>query len=373
MPYHKTIPYSLFPLLFGLLSGCSSGLKQEAVSQKEPLNVILMIGDGMGLAQVSTTFYFKDGPSNFSRFEDIGFSITSSKSHKVTDSAGGATAMSTGHKSYNRAIGVTTDSTALPTILEQLGGRGYLTGLISLTSITHATPAAFYAHVTDRDMEEDIAAQLVEAPVDFFAGGGLKFFNRRSDGQDLYGKLERQGVRMDSTGLTGPLLPGHRHGFLLAEEGLPSKLAGRGDFLKEATDLVLDQFSKSESGFFLMIEGSYIDWGGHDRNPELMVSEALDFDQVLGVALDYVESHRNTILIVTADHETGGASVGKAYHTDASSGRKTEIPDSVAVYFNTNQHTAELIPVFSKGVGSDKFRGTYQNNEIYNRLMDLLD
>ncbi|HEX9600323.1 MAG TPA: alkaline phosphatase, partial [Mariniflexile sp.] len=141
---------------------------------KEPMSIIFMIGDGMGLPQITTAFYFGEGTPNFQQFQHIGLIKTSSISHEVTDSAAGATAFSTGEKTYNRAIGVSKDSMPQKTILEQLQEKGYQTGLISLTSITHATPAAFYAHVVDRDMHEDIAEQFINAQIDFVAGGGRK-------------------------------------------------------------------------------------------------------------------------------------------------------------------------------------------------------
>ncbi|UII25377.1 alkaline phosphatase [Fulvivirga maritima] len=336
--------------------------KAEAtIKEEKPLNVIFMIGDGMGLPQITSSFYYKGSPSNFEQFKNIGFIKTSSKSHKVTDSAGGATAFATGSKTYNRAISVSTDTTNMPTILEKLEEKNYKTGLISLTSITHATPACFYAHVKDRDMHEDIAAQLLTSGTDFFAGGGLKYFTKRADGKDLYGDFEKAGYIMDSTSLKNGLDADKKYGFLLAEEGIPSKIDGRGDFLLDATKVALEQLSASDSGYFLMVEGSYIDWGGHAKNAEMMVTEMLDFDKTLGYVLDYVESHENTLLVVTADHETGGVAIGKS-----------DRADSVAVYFTTDQHTAELIPVFAKGEHEDDFRGIYENNEINHKLVDAL-
>lgn len=336
------------------------GLTPQKPTEQEdaPLNIIMMIGDGMGVPQITTAFYYQSTPSNFERFRNIGFIKTSSKSHKVTDSAGGATAFATGEKSYNRAISVSTDTIPLPTILELLEKKDYKTGLISLTSITHATPASYYAHVKDRDMEEDIAGQLVDSGVDFFAGGGLNFFTKRKDGRNLYAKLQEVGYTMDSTGLSDAGDPEKKYGFLLAEKGLPSKIEGREDYLAEASQLALNHLSKSENGFFLMIEGSYIDWGGHAKNGELVVEEVLDFDKTLGIVLDYVEQHENTLLIVTADHETGGMAVGKSNRAD-----------SVAIYFTTDQHTAELIPVFAKGKGAENFTGIYENNQIYHKLL----
>jgi len=337
------------------------------VTEKEPLNIIFMVGDGMGIPQVSSAFYFGEHTPNFKQFESIGLSRTSSTSHLITDSAAGATAFSTGEKTYKRGIGVSSDTIALPTILEQLKEKGYQTGLISLTSITHATPAAYYAHVEDRDMHEEIAKQLVEAEVDFFAGGGKKYFQNREDGLHLYDSLKAKNYKLDTLELSKPDTA-RRNAYLLAEEGLPSKTEGRGDFLAEAAINGFNYFEANKKPFFMMIEGSYIDWGGHAKDDEMMIQEVLDFDKTIGVVLDFVKKHPNTLLVVTADHETGGVSIGKAYDE---SGK--EIPQQVQVYFNTDQHSTELVPVFAKGQGEELFRGIYENNEIYHKLMQAIN
>ena len=148
--------------------------------EKAPKNIIMMIADGTGLTQISSTQFYHSEPSNYERFKYIGLIKTSSASDLITDSAAGATSFASGIKTYNGAIGVNTDTIATPTILEELSERGYATGVIATSTITHATPASFYAHVKFRKMEEEIAEALTNSSVDFFAGGGLKFFNNRS-------------------------------------------------------------------------------------------------------------------------------------------------------------------------------------------------
>ncbi|APA65021.1 alkaline phosphatase [Maribacter sp. 1_2014MBL_MicDiv] len=361
-----------------LQSACTSQtaiIKEEtnvsASKEEAPVNIILMIGDGMGVPQISTAFYFEDRTSNFERFKSIGFHKSSSTSHWITDSAAGATAFSIGEKTYKRAIGVSADTVPKETILEKLQNKGYKTGLISLTSITHATPASFYAHVKDRDLHEEIAEQLAVSNVDFFAGGGKKYFNQRKDAKNLFLELANRQYNVDTLALTKPNAS-TKNAFILTEEGLPSKIDGRGDFLKEATENALHYFDQANQPFFMMIEGSYIDWGGHAENAEMVISEVSDFDRTLGAVLDFVESHPNTLLVVTADHETGGVSVGKFYETDKESGKKTEVPQKVGVYFNTDQHSGELIPVFAKGKGAHNFQGIYENSEIYHHMMKVI-
>ena len=229
------------------LTGCNTSKKEEkpeATTQEEPLSIIFMIGDGMGVPQVSTAYYFGDGLPNFSRFKHIGLHKTSDKVYRITDSAAGATAFSIGEKTYKRAIGVSADSLPKETILERLQDDGYQTGLISLTTITHATPASFYAHVPDRDMHEEIAAQLIDAEVDFFAGGGKKFFDNREDGRNLFEELMGKNYHLDTLGLS-ETVKDKKNAYLLADDGIPSKIDGRKNYLSEATTMALEYLKSS--------------------------------------------------------------------------------------------------------------------------------
>lgn len=340
----------------------ASAISTEKNQQPRPKNVILLIGDGMGLTQVTTRFFYGEGKPNFQRFPYIGLIKTSSSSHKITDSAAGATAFSAGKKTYNGAIGVDADTASAPTIIEMVADSMSI-GMVATSSITHATPASFYAHVASRSQNEDIAAQLSTSTVDFFAGGGLKFFSTRKDGLNYYDSLVQKGFMMDSTALDRPssLSLDQKYGFLMAPDGMPPMQEGRGDFLPEATQMALDYLSQDENGFFLMSEGSQIDWGGHNNNFEYIIEEVKDFDKTLGVALDFAEKDGNTLVVVTADHETGGFALsgGESYN-------------ELAGTFTTGSHTAALIPVFAYGPGAESFAGIYENTEIFDKIKALL-
>ena len=335
-----------------------------------PKNVILLIGDGMGLTQVSTSFFYNDKPSNFERFPVTGLIKTSSSSHKITDSAAGATAFSAGVSTYNGAIGVGPDEKPVPTLVELLSEEGLSVGLVATSSITHATPAAFYSHVKSRDMQDEIAAQLLTSGVDFFAGGGTKFFMKRKDNANYYDSLVQHGFTVDTTGLktSGKLASKKRYGYLLAPDGMPRMLDDRGDFLPEATQMAIDYLSQNENGFFLMSEGSQIDWGGHANDARYIVTEVLDFDKTLGLALDFAKKDGNTLVVVTADHETGGFAL-------AASGKKSGTGsdyDELNGTFSTGGHTATLIPVFAFGPGAEAFTGIYKNTEIFHKIMQVM-
>ena len=318
----------------------------------------------MGLTQVSTAYYFGAQTPSFSRFKYIGLHQNQPTDKKITDSAAGATAFSTGYKSYNAAIGVDEDTVARETILEWAAKNRKSTGLIATSSITHATPASFFAHVAHRNFHEEIAADFVKAPVDFAAGGGYKYFNQRADKQDLLTKLTSQGVQVDTNALGGDLVFGTRYAFLLGPDSLHSIRSGRGDFLPRATSTALQYLSKDKDGFFLMVEGSQIDWAGHNNDGESVIEEVLDFDKAVAVALDFAEKEGNTLVIVTADHETGGLSLSaqKVFGMDEYGAIKPT--------FSTGGHSATLIPVFAYGPGAEQFMGIYQNNDLFAKMMD---
>jgi alkaline phosphatase len=327
---------------------------------KKPKNIILLIADGTGLSQISAIQFYKEGPSNYERFPVVGLIKTSASDYLITDSAAGATAFASGIKTYNGAIGVGPDTMFVPTIVEQISKNGMSTGVISTSSITHATPAAFFAHTESRRSYEKIAEYLVNSPIDFFAGGGLEYFNKREDNQDLLPVLLKNGFVIDTVSLK--TMNTSKQGFLLADDAMPKMLEGRGDFLPKATKLAVNQLSKNKNGFFLMVEGSQVDWGGHSNESNYLITELIDFDKTLGVALDFAKRNGETLIIVTADHETGGFTLAPE------KGNYNKIEPS----FSTGGHSATMVPVFAHGPGAELFGGTYENTEIYHKMMRLL-
>lgn len=358
----------LLIMITGIVS-CSGSLQKKEASPETPVNIIFLIGDGMGLSAVSTGFYYGEEPSNFNRFKYIGLQKTSSATHKVTDSAASGSAMATGHKTYNGAIGVDTSKTSVTNITEVVSGYDWSTGVVATSSITHATPASFYAHVEQRNMEEAIAVQLLDSYIDFFAGGGTGYFNKRSDGQDLFTIAGEKGFILDTMELKSvdELQAGEKYGFLLAQGGMPSMLESRDDFLPEATDLAIKQLSLDKDGFFLMVEGSQIDWAGHANSTEYLVAEMLDFEKVIDVALDFAEKDGHTLVVVTADHETGGFTLSPKL--DEATGHSDY--RQVGPSFATGGHSATLIPVFAYGPGAEEFTGIYENTELFHKMAAL--
>ncbi len=360
--------YTAILLLSVILISCTPSNRGNMASEG-PANIIFLIGDGMGLSAVSTTIYYGDQVSEFSRFKEMGLIITSSATHKVTDSAASGTAMAAGKKTYNGALGVDTLKAPVEDITEVVSKLGWSTGIVVTSAVTHATPAAFYAHVEQRSMEEDIALQLLDSNIDFFAGGGTRFFTRRSDQVNLLPVAREKGFIMDTTSLAAPgsLDPDQKYGFTLSQGGMPPVLQGRGDFLPEATSLAIEFLSQNNKGFFLMVEGSQIDWAGHANRADYLISETLDFEKAIQVALDFAEKDGNTLVVVTADHETGGFTLSAKQDTLTGHGDYKVIEPS----FATHNHSATMIPVFAYGPGAGQFKGIYQNTEIFHKMVAL--
>jgi len=350
-------------LLTGLIA--CNGTTDKNKAPEHPTRIIFMIGDGMGLSAVSTSYYFGEQPSPFDMFKHIGLINTSSATHKITDSAASGTALATGTRTYNGAIGVDTSRTAVRNITEVVSEMGWNTGVVATSSVTHATPASFYAHVEHRNMEEKIATQLLDSNIDFFAGGGKRFFNQRSDSVDLFRTAEEKGFIIDTAGLDGAApQPDRKYGYVLADAGMPTMLEGRGGFLPDATALAIESLSAGGKSFFLMVEGSQIDWAGHANDEAYLLAEMRDFEEAIRVALDFAEKDGNTLVVVTADHETGGATLSARPGESGGSNY-----DDIVITFSTGGHSATLIPLFAYGPGAEQFTGIYKHSEIFHKMV----
>lgn len=339
---------------------------EETNKTQGPRNVILLIGDGMGVSQMTSAYFYGDKEPAFSRFPVVGLIKTSSAKQKITDSAAGATAFACGQKTYNGAISVNIDTNEIPSLVDHFEELGAMTGVIATSSVTHATPACFYAHTFSRNEHEDIARDLVSSPLDFFAGGGMKYFDK-----ELIGDLESSGWALSETLSDPSLKGGKKHfGYLLAQNGLPRMSNGRGDFLTRAVSIAIRFLSADSDGFFLMAEASQIDWGGHANNGQYIVDEVLDFDECISTVLDFAERDRQTLVIVTADHETGGFTMA---------GKEKKVPfmgsqrdyDDLDMRFSSGGHSASMVPVLAFGPGAEQFAGIYDNTEIYHKIIGL--
>lgn len=324
---------------------------------KKPKNVILLIGDGMGINAVTTSELYLSN-SQFRRFTKTGLVITSSADTIITDSGAGATALATGERTKNETISVDVNGKPMPTILEFAKSKGLSTGVIATKSVTDATPAAFYAHSTARSQQSEIAEMLMNRNVDVIVGGGAKYFlpkalkSSRKDEKNIVDSLVARGYKKaltleeyKQTALKDKVIA-------LLEMGALPKASLRNYTLGELTELTLNKLKINKKGFFLMVEGSQIDSGEHINDFDWTMGELKDFNTAVKTALDFARKDGNTLVIVVADHETGGLSITKGDF-------KKPFPS-----WTTKDHTSSMIGVFAYGPGSELYTGILDNFQV---------
>lgn len=356
----------LVPLLAALLAGCPAPAPPAPAPSPTPppgpRGVVLIIGDGTATSQLSAGQVHKGAPLAYARFDVLGLQTTSSADHLLTDSAAAATAIATGHKTRNGYVGVDPDGAPLRSILHAAEDRGLATGVVVTSRVTHATPASFIAHQPDRRDEEAIARDFLAVDLDLVIGGGRDKFDRRADGERLTEQLTGRGVTvldgLDAV-LAASTLP--LYGFV--HHGAPPKVTeGRKGELPATAAHALRLLAAQPNGFFLLIEGSQVDWAGHDNDGPWMLEELLDLDDTVAAVLDAAGALGDVLVIATGDHETGGFDLLAT----------EEEPLKLTFGWNTDDHSATMVPVFAKGPGAERFGGMYDNTDIARRIAELL-
>jgi alkaline phosphatase len=352
----------LFPIVLQFASVCDA--KSRSVQ-----NVIFLIGDGMGLTQVfasRATVVGPDGSLNVDRMPFTGFVRTHSANSLITDSAAAATALASGFKTDNGMIGVTPDSQRVQTILSACQRAGKSTGLIATSSITHATPACFAAHVISRSSESQIAEQIIDDKIDVLLGGGKSFFipstesySKRSDDKNLIATAQNNGYIFIQT--RDELLAANSNRLVGLFENEAMTTEPPEPTLAEMAGKALEILSRNPKGFFIMIEGSQIDWAAHAHNKDNLVKQVTDFDKAVKIALDFAAQHHNTLVVVTADHETGGLAIINGQRTGA----------QLDFAWSTEGHSATMVPVYAYGPGASRFSGTLDNTDIPKIMAEL--
>ncbi|UCF00321.1 MAG: alkaline phosphatase [Planctomycetota bacterium] len=356
----------------------SPGIKSYPLLRtKKVKNVILCIGDGMGLGQVvlarmkAAGLY---GKLYMERMPVTGIVRTHSADSLVTDSAAAGTALAAGVKTMNGMLSMGPDGKKYQTVLELAKKKGMRTGLVATSSITHATPAAFGSHVKSRGMQDKIAEHLLANKINVLLGGGRGYFlpksntdSARTDERNLISEAETAGYSYIQTAeelrsAQGPYLLGlFQVGPLVTESPEPTL----GELMKKAIEVLNDRkrglFGKSK-GFFLMVEGSQIDWACHDNNADNTVKELLCFDEAIECALEFALRDKHTLVVVVADHETGGLTV-KGGNLECS---------ELDIDWATTGHTGLPVPIYAFGPRADIFSGVYDNTEVAKKLAQLL-
>jgi alkaline phosphatase len=362
-------------------------------------NVIYLIGDGMGFGAVTSLLLTEDEPTGFEQAPVIGLSETCSANNYVTDSAAGGTALATGTRTNNGYVGADPEGNQLTSVLRKAQTYGMKTGIVVNTTLTEATPGAFYAGVTDRDETFTIAQQFTESNMDIAIGAGFNDFINRPDSVDLTAVLIDKGydvylnwnqvVNTQSEKFVALLQMSdvHRPSSLTphvasADDGAKVCLAARlaaaeieGDttrfaepevYLEKACTKALQQLEKNApKGFFLMVEGALIDGFEHNNYADGLIEEMHEFDRVLKTLIAYVNTHPNTLLVVTADHETGGTCIRYKKHP-------INQPEGIEIGFISHGHTGTVVPVFAYGAGAEKFAGIFKNKELPGIIEELI-
>lgn len=313
-------------------------------------NVILLIGDGNGLSQISSSVLANKGQLTLTQLKNIGLIKTTAADNFTTDSAAGATAFATGKKTKNRFIGVDAEGKKIPNLTEILSEKGFNTGVITTDEIVGATPSAFYAHQKDRGMEKEIAEDLLTSKLTFFASGGKSKISPKHQ-FSVANQPEEIGENK-----------AEKLAYFMSDNGVPQVLKGRDNLLSNVVENGLTFLKNKKNPFFMMIEAAQIDSGGHSKNVGTIVTEGIDFDRAITKAIQFADHNPGTLVVITADHETGGFSIP---HGDM----KTS---TIEGDFTTDDHSATLIPVFSYGSGSENFTGVYENNEIFHKILKAL-
>ena len=365
-------------------------LSQKAIIpiKNKPKNIILLISDGMSLTQVSTYRLLKGGPNEriaVDKFPVSGIVLTHSKNAIVTDSASSATAFSTGRKTNNGALGLDEDNKILENFTEIIDRYGYVSSLISTSEITHATPAAYASHVDLRWKTDEISLQMMDSNVMTILGGGRHFFlpedlgGKRSDGLNLLEQMESSRMVMTEK----KELDSFDHSDLgkvvglFADEALRDKEKSENHVFEPSSSEMLNfAINRSEKfnengckGFFIMLEGSQVDWAGHANDLNYLKREMQDFDEAVELALDYAIQNPDTLVIATADHETGGLLIESSSPTDYTA---PEVKFSFNTGIGYGSHTGVPVPVYAYGPGSENFTGTLDNTDIFYAMLEAV-
>ena len=337
----------------------------KTVSVQEPggkkvKNIIFMIGDGMGLEQISAAWVCNGGNLNLDNFSKIGIQRTYSANKLVTDSAAAGTALATGHKTNNGMVAMTPDSVAVSSLAEVAMEKGKRAGAAVTCRVNDATPAVFFSHSETRKNQEDIVSQIASSGVYFLSGGGTKFWTGREDGRNVVEEIKAKGYKYAAT----------KEELMAVDEGPVVALMDsyelkpsldRGDILPVSVAKALELLD-NKKGFFLMVEGSMIDDGGHDNKAGHTMEEIFDFDKAVGVVLEWAAKDGETLVVVTGDHATGGMTLLSGSLEDK----------RIRVNYSTTGHNGIALPVFAWGPHSEDFVGVYENTDLSNKIRALI-
>ena len=331
-------------------------------AEKAPLNVILMIGDGMGMAHVATAMFANGGELTITNLKTCGWVRTQSATHFTTDSAASGTAYATGQKTHNSAIGMDVDDNPIANLPEKLAQKGIVSGIVTTDDLDGATPSAFFAHQPKRYNSAEIWADMASSKLSFFSAGSAEAFAEQIyETQDAILKKFEVVNDIDDARKA----KADRLGYLPPKAKTASVNSNRGDFLPATTAFAIEFLASKAAegkGFFLMVEGARIDKSSHNNDFPAMVRETLDFDKAVEAAVRFAEKDGNTLVIISADHETGALTLGN--------GKPDE--GKMEGVFSSGHHTAIPVPLFAYGPSSHEFMGMQENSDVSLKIARLL-
>lgn len=325
-------------------------------------NVILMIGDGMSLMHVYSAWTANRGKLYLENCEATGLSKTYCANKLITDSGAGGTAMAIGQKTNYHSVGVDVNGNPQPSLIKLAKQKGLSAGVAVTCRLWDATPADFCCHNVDRDNEDEIIADYVNCEADYVVGGGAKKFENRKDGRNIFKELEQKGYQIARSWEECKNLKSGK--IFAVTDSVDTPLpAERGDRLAQSSLKGIELLSQNPNGFFMMIEGSQLDDYGHFNDLDLLMQETHDFDRTVGKILECAAKDGETLVVVTADHETGGLTL---IDGDKDKGE-------IKCKFSTTGHSGVMVPVYAFGPGSELFTGIYENTDIFHKIKSLLN
>lgn len=325
-------------------------------------NVILMIGDGMSLMHVYSAWTANRGKLYLENCEVTGLSKTYCANKLVTDSGAGGTAMAIGRKTNYHSVGVDVNGNPQPSLIKLAKQKGMSAGVAVTCRLWDATPADFCCHNTDRDNEDEIIADYVNCEADYVVGGGAKKFENRKDGRNIFKELEQKGYQVARSWEECKNLKSGK--IFAVTDSVDTPLpAERGDRLAQSSLKGIELLNQNPNGFFMMIEGSQLDDYGHFNDLDLLMQETHDFDRTVGKILEWAAKDGETLVVVTADHETGGLTL---IDGDKDKGE-------IKCKFSTTGHSGVMVPVYAFGPGAELFTGIYENTDIFHKIKSLLN
>lgn len=336
--------------------------KLQAPKGKKVKNVILIIGDGMSLMHVYTAWTANRGKLWLENAQATGLSKTWAVKKLVTDSGSGGTSLATGVKTVYHAVGVDPEGKPLTSLVDVAKELGKDAGLAVTCRLWDATPCDFCCHNIDRDKEEELVGDYPTSGVDFVFGGGAQKFTNRKDGRDIFKELQKKGYHVSRT--LDDFFAYDKNSRIFAvpydkDTPLPDE---RGDLLARASMKGISLMNQNKNGFFMMIEGSQLDDYGHFNQLDLLMKETLDFDHTVGEVMKWAAKDGETLVVVTADHETGGLTLVN--------GNKDE--GRVECCFSTKDHSGAMVPVYAFGPGAENFTGIFENTDVFKKIKKLM-